>query len=203
MSIGAPPFIPVSPMSPDPGHRFTVDEYHKMIEVGTLTEDHAVELLEGWIVAKKPHSPPHDGTIGLAEESIRHRLPAGWRIRVQCAITTDDSEPEPDLAIVRGEPRSFLARHPGPGDIGTLIEVADLSLANDRGDKGRIYARAAIPIYWIINLVDNKVEVYTDPSGSHPQMGYRHRQDFDLQTSVPFVLDGKEITSIPVAEQLP
>jgi hypothetical protein len=96
-----------------------------------------------------------------------------------------------------------MTRHPGPGDIGTLIEVAESSLASDRGDKARAYARANILCYWIINLVARKIEVYTDPSGPDLHPRYRQHQDFDIQTAVPLVLDGQEIARIPVAELLP
>src|SRR2546423_11609672 len=122
--------VPGNP-PPFPVHRFTVDEYHRIIQAGVLTEDNPVELLEGWIVPKMPHNPPHDATIELVEESLQSKLPAGWRIRVQLAITTDDSEPEPDLAVVRGAARSRLTSHPGPQDIALLVEVSDSSLSHD------------------------------------------------------------------------
>jgi Uma2 family endonuclease len=112
--ITPPPQLNPPPMSPYPLRRFTVDEYHQLIQAGILTENDPVELLEGWIVPKMPHNPPHDGTIELVEEVLRNRLPTGWRIRIHSAITTADSEPEPDLAIVRGTARSYLNHHPDP-----------------------------------------------------------------------------------------
>src|SRR5713101_9262196 len=84
-----------------PVHRFSVDEYHRMIEAGVLTENQRVELLEGWIVSKMPHNPLHDSTIDLVVGEAETFLPKDWFIRVQSAITTDDSEPEPDVALVR------------------------------------------------------------------------------------------------------
>jgi Uma2 family endonuclease len=183
--------------------RFTVDEYHRLIRAGILTENDPVELVEGWIVYKMPRNPPHDVTIELVEEVIRGRLPSGWRLRGQCAITTDDSEPEPDFIIVRGAPRSRLPGHPGPADIAVLIEVADTSLAYDRKEKGRLYGRAGIPCYWIINLVDRQIEVYSVPTGPGAAPGYQQRQDYDAQAAVPLVLDGQECGPIPVHELLP
>jgi hypothetical protein len=191
------------PMSPYPVRRFSVGEYHRMIQAGILTEEDRVELLEGWIVPKMPHNPPHDGTIQLANKRIGRRLPSGWDIRVQSAITTSDSEPEPDLAVVHGDESTYLNRHPGPVDIGVLIEVADTTLATDRTDKGRLYARASIAVYWIINLVDRQVEVYTDPTGPDPNPSYRQHHVYDLQAAVPLVLDGQEHGTIPVRELLP
>lgn len=97
-----------------PVRRFSVDEYHRMIQAGILTEDDAVELLEGWIVPKMPRNPPHDGTIQIADEVLRPRLPAGWQLRIQSALTMPDSEPEPDLVVVRGDARTYLNRHTRP-----------------------------------------------------------------------------------------
>lgn len=183
--------------------RFTVAEYHQMIRAGILTEDEPVELLEGWIVIKMPRNPPHDGTIQVASETLGARLPPGWVVRVQCAVTTDESEPEPDVTVVRGTSRSYMDHHPGPTEIGTLIEVADSSLDHDRKVKGRAYAKAAIAIYWIINLPDRRVEVYTDPTGSGAQPAYRTRRDYGPRDEVPLLLDGHEVGRIPVRDLLP
>ncbi len=174
-----------------------------MIEAGVLPEDERVELLEGWIVPKMPHHPPHDGTIDITEERLRGALPAGWRIRVQSAITTSDSEPEPDVAVVRGTARSFLTRHPGPADIGLLIEVSESTLQRDRTEKARLYARAQIGWYWLINLVDRQVEVHSDPTGPVAEPAFRQVRVYGIQDSVPFVLDGVEVASIPVSDILP
>ena len=124
-----------------PVRRFSVDEYHRMIDAFVFATDDRFELLEGWITAKMSKNPPHEGTTSLVHELLRPQLPAGLHIRIQSAITTADSEPEPDLAIVRGSARDFLSRHPGPADIVLVLEVADASLGRDRLHKARIYAR--------------------------------------------------------------
>src|SRR5947209_5857500 len=142
MSTISPP-TSLLPQPPSlPVRRFTVDEYHRMIQAAILTEDDPVELLEGLVVPKMPHNPPHDGTIDLAQEVIQGRLPAGWRVRVQSAITTGDSEPEPDLAVVAGPASRYLDHHPGVREIAVLMEVADTTLSRDRQDKYLIYAHA-------------------------------------------------------------
>src|SRR5438067_10128610 len=82
--------------------RFSVQEYHKLIELGILTENDNLELLEGYLVEKMPHDPIHDGTIQLVEDVIRQHLPGGWCVRVQSALTVGRSEPEPDLVVARG-----------------------------------------------------------------------------------------------------
>jgi Uma2 family endonuclease len=173
-----------------------------MIETGVLGENDRVELLEGWIVAKMTHNPPHDLSLTLAQEGLQGLLPTGWMLRIQCAITTEDSEPEPDVAVVRGPARRYARFHPRRRDIGLLIEVAETSLAEDRVYKCPFYARARIPVYWIINLPESKVEVYTQPrAGKSPT--YRQRRDYGAGESVPVVLDGREIGKLAVRDLLP
>jgi Uma2 family endonuclease len=183
--------------------RFTVDEYHHMIRAGVLEEDDPVELLEGYLVVKMPRNPPHEGTIDLTQGALIPHLPAGWFLRGQEAVTLSESEPEPDVAGVRGTRRSFLTRPPEPADIGILIEVADSSLQRDRDDKGRIYARASIPVYWIVNLVDRQVEVSTQPSGPVASPSYAQRQDYPPGSTVPLTLDGVAVAAVAVDDLLP
>ncbi len=179
-----------------------MDEYHRIIEAGVLTENDPVELLEGWIVAKMPHKPSHDATIDQTDEILRGKVPTGWRLRIQSAITTDDSEPEPDLVVVLGPASRYAARHPGPQDIALLIEVADSSLAHDRDAKGRLYARAGIATFWIINLVDMQVEVYSEPSGPIANPGYRQHQTYRTGEVIPLVIAGQSVVSVPVRDLL-
>jgi Putative restriction endonuclease len=188
---------------PCPVKQFTVDEYHRMISAGVFNADDRFELLEGWIVPKMTRNPPHEVAIVLASRSIQSKIPADWHHRVQSAITTADSEPEPDLAIVRGDARDFCSHHPGPNDVTLVIEIADSSLAQDRGLKASLYARAGIPTLWIVNLVDAKVEVYTEPTGSDPDPHFRRQQDYSGASLVPLVIDGQEVARVEVRALLP
>ncbi len=155
------------------------------------------------MVLKVPRKPPHEGTIDLVHAALA-RLPApNWSLRIQQAITLSDSEPEPDLALVRGTARSYLARHPSPADVGLLVKVTDSSSQRDHDDKGRIYARVGIPVYWIVNLVEHRVEVYEAPSGATATPGYGQRQDHAPESSVSLLLDGLLVRSIPVLDLLP
>ncbi|MBX6313328.1 MAG: Uma2 family endonuclease [Isosphaeraceae bacterium] len=190
-------------MPPGPVRRFTVAEYHKMIDAGVFGDDTRFELLEGWIITKMTRKPPHDVALALAHTALGRRAPVGWHIREQSAITTADSEPEPDLAVVRGEPRDYIDHHPSPGEIGLVVEVADTTLAQDRGLKRRIYARAGIPVYWIINLADAVVEVYTDPTTTPTPPRYLGLQTYRAGDEVPLVLDGREIGQIAAGHLLP
>jgi Uma2 family endonuclease len=191
-------------MPPLPVRRFSVDEYHRMIETGILTDEDQVELLEGWIVPKMPRKPPHDALISIVHNRvIGPRLPAGWFCRGQSAITTVDSEPEPDVAIIRGSEYDYLERHPGPKDMALVIEVADTTLRRDRTIKVRLYARARVPIYWIINLPGSRVEVYTEPTGPGRTPRFRQRRYHGVAKTLPLILDGREIAQIPVRDLLP
>jgi Uma2 family endonuclease len=173
--------------TPFPVRRFSVEEYHRLGELGILNADEAVELLSGWIVPKMNHNPLHDATVELADRALRSHVPEGWRIRIQSAITTDDSEPEPDLAIVRGSIQDHISRHPGPSEIALLVEVAESSVQRDRL-KAALYARAGIQHYWIVNLVESQLEVYSSPVPTDSV--YRHHQ----------VLSGQETVSISIGK---
>lgn len=188
---------------PPPHYRFTVAQYHRIIDAGVFGADERCELLEGAIVPKMTRKPPHDGCLYLAQTLLLAHLPADWVLRVQSAATLGGtSEPEPDLVVARGPARQYLRRHPGPRDVVLVVEVADTTLAEDRGRKARIYARARVPVYWVVNLIDSQVEVYTLPrAGRAP--AYRSREDFRAGDRVPLVLDGRELARLPVRELLP
>jgi len=204
MTLATPPPPRIRRPPIGPLRTFTVDEYHRMIQTGVLGEDDPVELLEGWIVYKMPRKPPHDGVISLVDRSVRALLHAGWHVRIQSAVTTQDSEPEPDLAVVFGDERTHLSRHPTSQDVGLVVEVADTSLDRDRNDKGPIYARAGIAHYWIVNLIQMQVEVYSDPSGaSAASAGYRSHVDLRPGDSVELILRGQRIGAILAGNLLP
>jgi Uma2 family endonuclease len=124
-------------------------------------------------------------------------------VRIQLPVTLPDSEPEPDVSVARGDDSLYATRHPGPADLGLVVEVPDSSLAFDRDDKARIYARAGIVTYWIVNLVDRQGEVYLGPSGPSAAPAYARRQDFPAGALVPLVLDGVAAGHNAVADLLP
>ena len=182
--------------------RFSVEQYQGMIEAGILTGEDKVELLENYVVLKMSRNPPHDSTIQQMLERIFLLRPPGWSFRVQSAIVLRDSQPEPDFALVLGSALNYKTRHPNPSEVALVIEVADSSLLRDQRDKTRIYARAGIPIYWIANLVDNRIEVYTLPSGPTNVPAYGMFQVFAPGDVIPLTLDGVVVASVPVAELL-
>lgn len=185
---------------PFPVRRFTVAEYELMARAGILDEDDNVELLEGWIVPKMTKNPFHESVIAELDQAFRSRLPLGYHIRIQSALSTADSTPEPDLAIVKGAPRDYRQRHPQSNDVALVVEVADSSLARDR-IKGRLYARAGIAQYWIVNLRELCVEVFRNPSGSddaHYETGVKYSCDETLEVILP----GSTHISVPISEFL-
>jgi len=183
--------------------RLNVEQYHAMIRAGILTEEDPVELLEGWLVYKMPQNPPHRVATRLTQTALERIIPAGWYVDTQAPITLVDSEPEPDVVVVQGEPRQYLARHPGPQDVALVVEVADTTLLRDQGAKKRLYARAGVPTYWIINLPERRCEEYTAPLSGAEEPDYQQRHDYGIADEIPFVIDAKEVGRLTVAELLP
>jgi len=194
--------MPVA-MPPEPVCRLSVSQYHEMIAVGILTHDDTVELLEGWLVPKMVKNPPHSTARHFTTKALEQILPSGWHVRSQEPITLSDSEPEPDVAIVRGDPEQYGRSHPGPRDVALVVEVADASLARDRSIKKQVYARAGIPIYWIVNLQERRIEVYTDPSGPAEVPDYRQHKNHAVGSELSLMIEGREAGRTPVAALLP
>jgi Uma2 family endonuclease len=149
-------------------------EYDRLVDLGTFDDD-PIELLGGHLVVAEPKGPYHTSAVGAAEYAVRAALSPGWILRTQAPVALDDeSEPEPDLAVVPGRPGDYRDAHPTQPAL--AIEVADSSLAFDRIRKGSLYARAGVPDYWILNLVERVLEVYRnpvpDPSAPH---GWHYR----------------------------
>jgi Uma2 family endonuclease len=186
----------------DPYYRLSVAQYQAMAAQGILTEDDRVELLEGLLIQKMTKNPRHIWSTENADALIQPHLPAGWFTRRQDPFNTGDSQPEPDVFVVRGKPRDYIERLPAASDVALVVEVADSTLAQDRTIKQRIYARAGIPVYWIINLVDNQIEVYTQPiMGAEP--GYPAPTIYKGDDLLPLVIDGQEVARLTARELLP
>jgi Uma2 family endonuclease len=195
VTVGTPPYAAF--------YRLSVDKYHRMIDAGILEEGEPIEPLEGYLVPKLTKHPPHFTAFQRARKRIEALAPMGWEVRAQGPITLIDSEPEPDIAVARGDEATYDHRHPGPADLALVVEVAHSSLSLDRELKGRIYARAGIVEYCIVNVIDLQIEVYTQPSGPTAAPAYAHRQDYRPGDSLPLVLDGVTVGQIAVSEVLP
>ncbi len=153
---------------PLPIRKFTVAQYHQLGELGVLTPEDRVELLEGWIIEKMNHGHAHGFVVQFLSIWLNSQLPHGCICRCQLPITTQRSEPEPDLAVVRGCITDFRDRHPSGNDCRLLIEVADTSLQKDRA-KAAIYFSAGVEEYWIVNLEKKQLEYYLNVAPDLPQ----------------------------------
>jgi Uma2 family endonuclease len=150
--------------------RFTRAEYHRMGEVGILREDDRVELIRGEIVEMSPPGRRHRAFVGNLSQLLVMRLSGRAVVWTQNPIVlTDDSEPQPDLAVLRQRTVSYKDREADAEDVFALIEVADSSLAYDRTTKMRLYAESGIPEYWIVDCTAETIEIYRNPGPD----GYR------------------------------
>lgn len=167
-----------------------------MIAAGVFHPEARLELIEGEIVNTTPQGSLHATAVQLGEAVLRKIFSAGHAIRVQMPLALDESsEPEPDLAVVPGSPRDYRDAHPAKAVL--VAEVADATLAFDREQKKRVYARAGIPEYWIVNLVERRLEVYREPDGED----YRHHAI--LRPGASLLPIAASEGTIPVSELLP
>jgi Uma2 family endonuclease len=142
--------------------RWTRLEYDRLIDLGAFGPGDRLELIGGQLVVREPQGRPHSTAIRLAARALRGAFGPLWSIEAQLPVSLDEeSEPEPDVTVVAGGPRDYLASHPSRPAL--VVEVALASLALDRGEKASLYARAGVEDYWIVNLIDHVLEVYRDP----------------------------------------
>ncbi|MBK8996948.1 MAG: Uma2 family endonuclease [Myxococcales bacterium] len=159
--------VPVA--SPDPFHeprrKFTADEVYRMLDAGILEEGPGLELLEGDLVVMSPQGAPHAGFAELLRERLLQALGPGHNARTHAPVDAGPhSQPEPDVAVVRGRPEDYLTRHPTAADTLLVVEVARSSLPRDRR-KARIYAQARFAEYWLFDVEQRSVLVHRDPDG--------------------------------------
>ncbi len=151
---------------------FTVDEYYAMGAAGVFAPGERVELLDGEILTMPPIGPPHAGSVDRLDALLQRRFSERAIVRAQGPVRlSNDSEPQPDIALLRPRDDFYSTRHPLPPDTLALIEVAESSLPYDSGRKLKAYARSGIAEYWIVNLEDNALEVHRNPS----ETGYADR----------------------------
>lgn len=191
---------------------FTVAEFHKMLADGILADGAPVELIDGVIMQKnraaaggEPMSHGERHAVGVArmqEMLQRHIDHSACHVRTQLPITLPpQSEPEPDLALVIGEDRRYLSMHPGPAEILLVIEVADSSLEYDRSTKQVIYAAAAVREYWIVDLVDDEIEVYRSPNCEDRR--YSHRVAHKIGEIISLPVSAEAAAELPVGDFIP
>lgn len=183
--------------------RLSVDQYLEMVAKGIIQEDDPVELLEGWVVPKMTKNPDHWICVTLIRDALTRMSIAGFFVHSQDPVRTEDSVPEPDIALVRGKPRDYRSGNPKPENLALVVEVADTSLRRDRTTKRRIYARAEVPVYWIVNLKDREIEVYAEPTGPGKSPTYKATQQVGPDGEIAVVIDGREVGRLKVKDLLP
>jgi len=182
---------------------WTRAEYERLVDLGAFRPGERLELVGGALVVREPQGGPHATAVGLADDTLREAFGAGWTVRAQSPIALDeDSEPEPDIAVVPGNRRDYRRGHPSHPVL--IVEVTDSSLELDRREKASLYARARIADYWIVNLVDGVLEVYRDPvADPDTPYGWRYGSTATLPAGdfvTPLALSHP---GVPVSDLLP
>jgi Uma2 family endonuclease len=160
--------------------QFTTDEYHRLIELGFLTEEDRIELIRGELIHMTPKGTPHTVCGSILCRQLDRLLGDRAVIRGQDPITLpNNSEPEPDVAIARGKEEDYLGHHPYPADLWLVVEISDSSLVYDQTIKLELYAGAGITHYWIVNLEAEQLEHYSQPyQNAQGQFSYLSKQIF-------------------------
>ncbi len=152
-----------------PTRRFSRDEYYAMARTGILKPTERVELLHGEVIAMSPQGSSHAAIVGYFAKTLQAAFGNHVTIRVQAPLMLgEDSEPEPALAVVTGQPLEYVTHHPATALL--VVEIAETSLLYDRSTKAQLYAEHLIPEYWIVNIPDRHVEVFRSPSKSGYEM---------------------------------
>ncbi|QLE56203.1 Uma2 family endonuclease [Nostoc sp. TCL26-01] len=156
--------------------KFTVQQYHKMIESGILTEDDRVELIRGEIIEMSPIGTKHAACVNRLINLLVQLLGKQVVVAAQNPVAlNDNSQPQPDVALLKPRDDFYATAHPQPQDILLLIEVADSTIIYDREEKIPLYAAANILEVWLVDINEQIVEVYQQPIAT----GYQHIQKFD------------------------
>ncbi|MCA1684994.1 MAG: Uma2 family endonuclease [Planctomycetia bacterium] len=188
--------------------RFSLDFYHRMAEHGLLSEHARVVLLDGLLVKKMTRGAPHVRATIKVFRHLSAVVPGGWEVRKEDPVTLPtaagdrDSEPEPDVFVVRGSLDDYTDHHPGPADLALVVEVAASSLREDRAAL-TLYAWAGIPVAWIVNLLDDTVEVHSRQTGPADPSKYEGVKVYQKDDHVPVTVDGREVGRVAVRDLLP
>ena len=184
-----------------PLYTFSVEQYQRMHLEGLFGSDR-VELIDGYVVRKGLMNPPHAVSLERVGDELRARLPAGYCLRTEKDVTLTGGQPQPDAVIAAGSRDDYAHRHPQASELALVVEVADTTLQEDRTSMLQLYARNRIAVYWLVNIPERQVEVYTRPiAGQNPR--YRRVQTLNETDSVTVTIGGAVVGPIAVADLLP
>ena len=183
--------------------RFTRLEYERLTDIDFFHPGERLELIDGLLVVREPQNSRHATAIQLVRRALERAFGPGWDVRSQLPVALDDmSEPEPDTAVVPGEPRDYHEAHPSRPVL--IVEIAESRLAFDRRNKSSLYARAGIADYWVVNPVERVVEVHREPvADATAPYGFGYRSITRLATPASVTPLAAPSASIPVADLLP
>ena len=188
---------------PIPRRDLGVDEYRQKAALGELGESSPEELLEGNSVPKERQSLRHEASLDALQQLFKVMLPEGMHARIQQPLDLGDSKPEPDVAVVRNTLDNYATRHPVATEVSMIVEVADASLVKDRRLKARIYSRAGILTYWLLNVMDSQLEVFTNPSGPVPMPGYQEHRTYRIEDRISLVIGLNDLGTIRIGDLIP
>ena len=204
-----PKALPALPPGRRPA-RLTVEKYEAMIASGLFTKRDRFELIEGILVEKMTKKPPHSVSSELTRVALDRACPVGWHVRIEkpVRIPRRRSMPEPDVSVARGKITDYGKRDPGPDDVALVVEVSHTTVKAATRFAGTpamtaTYGGGSIPVYWLVNIPERQLEVYTEPSGPASPAGYRRCQILLPGQDVPLLIEGREVARIAVADLLP
>jgi Uma2 family endonuclease len=183
--------------------RWTRKEYERLVELGVIRDDEPLELIGGPLIGAEPKGSPHAAAVELTADAMRAAFGRGWAVRAQNPIALDDeSEPEPDVLVVPGGQRDYRDAHPSSAAL--VVEVSETTLAFDRRHKGSLYARAGVADYWIVNLVDQRLEVHRKPiTDSSAEFGWRYADVTTLSLDASVSPLARPDVAVPVSALFP
>jgi len=162
-------------------YAFTVADYHQLIASGHFKRTDRIELIHGELTIMPPIGPEHAFHTRRITNTLPVKLPPGVMLQMNEPVTiAHHSEPQPDAAVVRARPDGYRSAHPGPKDVLLIIEVADTSASFDTQVKAKLYSKAGIPEYWVIDVQESCLRVFTQPSAR----GYKQLQVLDRGDTV-------------------
>jgi Uma2 family endonuclease len=182
-------------------YRLTVRQFEKMIDAGIFRSEDRVELLGGLLIKRMTVNEPHAFAVFEMAERFRDLLKPAWAIREEKPTVLGRRwRPQPDIAVARGPSDRYRRRSPRAHDLGLVAEVADSTYPKDRGTNWAKYAACGIPVYWIVNIPERRIEVYSSPTGRGTAARYRDCTVYGPDQEVPVVIDGQELGRIKVSD---
>ena len=188
-------------------YRLSANDYFRMVDADIIPTERRVGLWEGYLYEKMAKKMAHSGASSKVTTALIRAIPNEWCLWPENPILIDNfTAPLPDVSVVRGCSDDYTGRDsvPKAGEVGLVVELAESSLRKNLTTTLQIYARAGLPVYWVVNLVARRVEVYSEPRVEESGVArYTSVAMFEGDQDVPLVLDGREIALIPASDLIP